>query len=120
MDPISTAIIAATAKLAEPAIKDAYEALKSLLAKKFGSNSEVLQAVKKLEEKSDSPARKEAVKEEVASVKANQDPELSKTAEALLSKLKGMPGGQQIVQQTVSGEGHIFSGTGDVRVDRGK
>ena len=38
MDPITTAILAALAKLAEPAIKDSYDGLKAIIKRKFGAN----------------------------------------------------------------------------------
>ena len=34
MEPITTALVAALGKLAEPAVKDAYEGLKALIMKK--------------------------------------------------------------------------------------
>ena len=56
MDPITTAVLAALGQLAEPAVKDAYEAFKSLLVRKFGKPSDVVKAVETLEAKPDSAA----------------------------------------------------------------
>ncbi len=50
--------------------------------------------------------------------KAHQDPEILKAAEALLAKLKDTPGGREIINQTVTGDQNIFSGSGDVTVSR--
>ena len=103
MDPITAAIVAAiaagTAKVAEQAIVDAYAGLKELLRRKFGAKSEVVKAVKALEAKPDSAARKDVVKEEVAAAKADQDPELLQAAHALLDKIGAQPGGVQVIQQ---------------------
>ncbi len=107
MDPITTAILAAiaagavagAAKVGEQAIVDAYTGLKELLKRKFGAKSEVVKAVKALETKPDSAARKDVVKEEVAAAKADQDPELLQAAQALLDKIGARPGGVQIIQQ---------------------
>lgn len=41
MDPITTAIVAALANLSKDVIKDSYNALKSALKKKFGSESDL-------------------------------------------------------------------------------
>ncbi|MDN0084941.1 hypothetical protein QU487_19685 [Crenobacter sp. SG2305] len=100
MDPIATAIIAALAAettagatdVAKKAIEDSYEELKSLLKKKFGSNSEVASAVESLENKPDSTGRQQTLAEELKLVQASADPEVLATAQALLAHLKGQPG----------------------------
>ncbi len=63
MDPITTAIVAALAALSKDAIKDSYNALKSALKKKFGSESDLVDAVDKLEKKPDSEGRKSMVQD---------------------------------------------------------
>ena len=122
MDPITTAILAAIAagavsgvtKVAEQVIVDAYGKLKELLKKKFGARSKVVKAVKELESNPKSAARKEVVKEEVAAVKADQDQELLKAAQALLKAVKAQPGGEQIIQ-TIIGDGNIqIAGDGNM------
>jgi predicted Ser/Thr protein kinase len=46
MDPITTAIVTALAtNLGKDAIKDGYEALKAAIKKKFGDDSDVVDAV---------------------------------------------------------------------------
>ena len=72
MDPITTAIIAALANLSKDVIKDGYNALKAALKKKFGSESDLVDAVEGLEKKPDSKARQAMLQEEVAVVKANE------------------------------------------------
>jgi hypothetical protein len=50
MDPITTAIVTAVGTgLAKDVIKDSYEALKAALKKKSGSESDLVDAVDKLE-----------------------------------------------------------------------
>ena len=120
MDLIYSAIIAALGKLGEDAIKDGYEALKALVKRKFGQNKDLNEAIQKIEDKPDSSGRREMLKEEIAASKVDQDEEIVKAATALLEKLKALPGGQQIIQQTVTGNQNIFSGTGNVNVSFGK
>jgi hypothetical protein len=116
MDPISTAILAALAKLAEPAIKDAYDGLKAIIKRKFGAHHEVVQAVESLEKKPDSVGRREMLNEEMASSGVAADTEILAAAHSLLENLKNQPGGQEIVQQIVTGNRNIFSGTGDIHI----
>jgi hypothetical protein len=107
MDPITTAIIAALAagvtggatKVGQQVIVDAYTALKGLLKKKFGEQSEVVKSVEGLESKPDSTARKELLKEEVTAVKADQDADILRAAQDLLEKIKTQPGGESHIQQ---------------------
>ncbi len=100
MDIITTAIVAALANLSKEAIKDSYNALKAALKKKFGSESELVDAVDKLEKKPDSEARKAIVQEEVEVAKVNNDPSLLQLAQNLLDKIKEQPEGQEIINQT--------------------
>lgn len=116
MDPITTAILAALAKLAEPAIKDAYDGLKAIIKRKFGAHHEVVQAVENVERKPDSSGRREMLKEEIASSKAEADPEIVAATQALLQKLQQLPGGQEIIQQVVTGDYNIFTGHGDIHI----
>ena len=114
MDPITLAIIGALSKLSENVISDAYQALKNAIAHKCGVDSEVVKAVQNLEKKPDSKGRVETLQEEVLAAKIDHDPELLKASNALLSKLKDFPEAQTIINQTVTGNQNIFSGTGNV------
>ncbi|NJL53162.1 MAG: hypothetical protein HC930_14965 [Hydrococcus sp. SU_1_0] len=100
MDIITTAIIAALAALSKDAINDSYNALKSALKKKFGSESEVVNSVEGLEKKPDSKGRQATLQEEIENAKVNDDAEIVQLAQDLLNKLKNEPGGQQIINQT--------------------
>jgi disulfide oxidoreductase YuzD len=112
MDVITTAIIAALAALSKDAIKDSYNALKSALKRKFGSNSGIVDAVEGLEKKPDSQDRQTTLQEEIENAKVNDDEEIVQLAQNLLHKLKDEPGGQQIINQTQinTASGNIVSG----------
>ncbi len=108
MDPITAAIIAATSALLpgvheveKKVFVDAYEALKNLIKKKFGRQSELVQAVEAVEAKPDSSARKELLKEEVTAAKADEDPDLRNAAEMLLKQVRMQPGGEQHIQSAI-------------------
>jgi hypothetical protein len=101
MDPITTAIVAALAKsLSQDVCKDSYVALKDALKKKFGHQSDLVDAVDKLEKNPDSEGRKTTLQEEVEISKVNDDPEILKLVQNLLDQIKEQPGGQQIINQT--------------------
>ena len=102
MDPITTAIMAALANLSKDAIKDGYNALKAAFKKKFGSESDLVDAVEKLEKKPDSEGRKATVQEEIEAAKVNDDPDIIRLAQDLLDKIKEQPGGQQTITQNIS------------------
>ena len=84
MDVITTAILAALANLSKDAIKDSYNALKNALKKKFGSESDLVDAVNKLEKKPDSEGRKATFLEEAEAAKVNDEPEILQLAQDLL------------------------------------
>lgn len=105
MDPITTAILTVIAtKTAEQVVVDAYKALKKLLKRKFGTKSKIIEAVAALEANPESAARKEVVKEEIATSKANRDPELLQAAQILLDKLNIKQVNEHLSQITVGNE----------------
>lgn len=117
MDVITPAIVGALASISKDAIKDSYDALKALLKKKFGEKSDLAEAVTKLEEKPNSEGRKATVQEEVEAAKANDDSELCQLAQNLLDKLKEQPGGQQVINQSISNVKYAAtSGTGNANI----
>jgi hypothetical protein len=119
MDPVTMAIISAVeagansaaGDVAKTALVDCYDGLKALLKKKFGSESDVAEAVDKLEDKPGAKGRRQTVEDEIAAVKASADPELLAAARALLDQVKAMPGAQHTVQ--------IASGTGIAQASGG-
>lgn len=103
MDPITTAILTgAAANLSADVIKGGYNALKAALKKKFGEESDLVDAVNKLEKTPDRADRKATVQTEVEIAKANDDSALVQLAQNLLAQLKEQPGGQQVINQTIS------------------
>lgn len=117
MEPISTAIIAGLAKLAEPAIKDAYNALKGVLTRKFGKGHDVVEAMDILEKHPASPGRAATLNEELVKAEANSDSEIMKAVQTLIASLQAQPGGQQITQN-VTGNSNIVAGR-DANVNQG-
>ncbi|WLE98705.1 MAG: hypothetical protein QTN59_07650 [Candidatus Electrothrix communis] len=89
-----------------------------MLLRKFGAESDLADAVAKLEQTPNAQWRQDALQEETAEAGADKDAEIITEAEALLAAIKALPGGkeavQQIVSQQVIGNENIFSGTGDV------
>ena len=99
MDLISTALIAAlNVGIGEP-IKNSYNALKRALQKKFGGDSDVVDAVIKLEKRPDSSGRQTTLKEEIVTIKDQEDLQLKQLAEALLKKIESIPEGQKIIKK---------------------
>lgn len=96
MDLITTSIVAALsagaisglADTAKMSITDSYNKLKSLLTKKHGASSDVMQAIAQLEAKPESQGRKETLAEEIDAVKAEQDEEILAAAKYLLTLMK--------------------------------
>ncbi|MGF6635238.1 hypothetical protein [Paraburkholderia sp. MM6662-R1] len=106
MDPVTTAIIAALSagasnaipEVAKKAIADGYDGLKALLKKKFGTDSDVLVAVEKLESKPDSAGRQQVMVEELSEAGVPADADLIGVATALLQQIKSQPGGVHHIQ----------------------
>lgn len=109
MDPITAAIVAALTAAAakgagavgERVLPDAYAALKALLRREFGEQSDVAKAVDGVEARPESSGRQQTLAEEVAAAKADQDPEVRRAAQALLDQVKAQPGGERHIQQAI-------------------
>lgn len=126
MDPITAAIIAALssgmAEVGKESVLDAYNALKSLLSRKFGSHSQVIKAVEDLERNPSSQARTAVLQEEVAKVKADQNPDLRRAAYILsqqvnyssVSRSNQVAYGNRNVQQQAGQNAYNVSGRGNV------
>lgn len=84
MDPISLAIISAltaglasgVTKIGETVIGDAYNALKTVLIRKFGSGSKVIQAVKEVEANPNSKQARAGLVAQITKTRADHDQEL--------------------------------------------
>jgi len=118
MEPVSTAMVAALAMISEKVVKDAYDGLKGLLIKKFGTQSELVATTEALEKQPDSAGRRETLKEELAAANADSDEQIVAAARALLEAIRSVPGGEQTINQTVTGDHNVFSGSGNVTVNR--
>jgi hypothetical protein len=118
-DTITTAIVAGLSAgaitgatdTAKKAIADGYEGLKSLIKKKFGGDSDAVEAIDKLEAKPDSDGRKQTLTEELKAVNAVSDPELATAAQSLLELIRVLPQGEKHIQ--------FARGTGIAQADRG-
>ena len=107
MDTVSAALIAANAidatlgvaRVSELSVRDNYITLKSLLEEKYGEESDLMEALERLELKSDSTERRSALQQAVEASEANQDSEVQEAAEALLKEVLNQPGGAQIIQE---------------------
>jgi hypothetical protein len=120
MDPITVAIVASLGKLGDTVVKDAYQALKGLLQRKFGGEKAVAAAVSDLEKEPASAGRKEVLREKVAAAGADRDEEVVRAAHALAEAVRATPGGSQVLHQTVTGDHNVVVGTGNVSVTYGK
>ncbi|MBO0791804.1 MAG: hypothetical protein J2P36_12770, partial [Ktedonobacteraceae bacterium] len=113
MDPITTAIVGALAagalsglsKIGETALFDAYTHLKSILTRKFGARSGVMQALVQLENKPASTNRQGVLHEELAAVNAGQDAEVRAAATHLRTVIQQH---QSINLQNASVKGSIY------------
>jgi flagellar hook-basal body complex protein FliE len=99
MDPVSTAIITALNVGISEVVKDAYTSLKGALQKKFGGNSDIVEAVKVLENKPDSTLFQGTLQKAIEITKAQEDDELKQLAKVLLKKLEEIPESQKVVSK---------------------
>ncbi len=122
MDIFTSAIAAALGNLGSAAVLGAYQAVKTLVQRKFGADHKMAKAIEELEQEPDSDGWKLVLQEAAKKAGADKDEEIIKAAQALLDAVKAQPGGAEavrsIVNQHVSGSGHIFSGTGHVTVTK--
>jgi len=89
--------------VSKAALTEAYGKLKALLVKKFGKDSDVVEAVEQVEAKPASDARKALLAEEVLTAKADQDSDLLALAQAL----------QQMLQSSSDTTGGVQTATGN-------
>ncbi|MBD2095943.1 hypothetical protein H6F90_12370 [Trichocoleus sp. FACHB-591] len=118
MDPITiilAALVAGAGKAAGDAAPDAYKGLKALIQKKFAGKP-VAEAM--LEEHEKDPETYAApLKKNLVEAGADEDEEILKAAQELLNQVKEQPGGQQIINQTVSNVKYAAtSGSGNASI----
>lgn len=101
MDLITTAIVAALSagavsgltETSKTAMTDAYQALKDLLVKKFGTSSHMVQAIDQLEAEPESTGHREGFQKEIIAVNAEQDHEVMAAARQVLAQVHFQQGG---------------------------
>lgn len=104
MEPVTFLAIAAfvvhqaSSTAVDRATADAYELLKDKLKGRLGDDSEVVDAVSRLEDKPESEPRQGVVREELDEAGADEDPEIEAAARKLLELMDGQPGASQHVQ----------------------
>jgi hypothetical protein len=108
---ISAGAVAGATDTAKSAIADAYQGLKSLIKKKFGYDSDVAEAIDKVEAKPDSDPWKQILTEELKAANLTSDAELVTAAQSLLSLIRALPQGKKHIQ--------VAEGTDIAQADRG-
>ncbi len=88
MDPITSVIVAALTAQVPVVVKDAYEALKKAIGKKFGKEGKVAEAVAALEKEPDFKPNRQALTGRMEQVQAAADNDLLKLAAALIVALE--------------------------------
>lgn len=120
MDIFLPAIAGALGNLGSAAVLGAYQAVKALIQRKFGTDNKMTKAIEELEQEPDSPGRKMLLQEAAAKAGADKDEEIIKAAQALLDAVKAQPDGEKVVQnivkQIVIGEKNIVAGVGDINI----
>ena len=116
MEPITSAIILALAKLSEKAIGDGYQALKALLKRKFGESSDIVVAAEKLEQAPDSEAWKAVLDEQAKKPEVSADEELRGVVDALLQRLDEIAPGGTKVEVTIGDQATVHGIVGAVEV----
>ena len=122
-DSVTTAIVAAVADLSGTLVKDSYTGLKNLIARKWGAASPVAKAVEGVEEKPGSTPRHGVLQEEIAAVKAQEEPEVAAAAARLIEAARTTPAGSQVInniQQNIRGSGNAALGSGTMNVNFGQ
>jgi hypothetical protein len=125
MDPVTTAIVAALAAggtagitdTAKTMITEAYQALKDLLQKKFGSESNLVKSVAVLEAKPTAVPRQQTLDEEIIEVHAHQDPDIMQAAQRVLQQIKAHPQAERHVQHVIGDYNAVVQGFGNATVN---
>jgi hypothetical protein len=110
MDPITTAIMAVLPDLASDTLKDAvksaYEGLKAVIRRKWGDTAPISKAIKAAEEDPTSKAQVGVLAEKVEAAKANEDADVMKALQELVTVLKAHDlGGEAVgrIQLNITG-----------------
>lgn len=115
MDPITTAIVATLPVLASDlvkfSVKDAYEALKSIIQRRWGATSPITQSLEGLERSPQSKERAKDFAEKVSTAEATADAEVMSALAELVHELKknGI-GGKEVATISVKISGGAVQG----------
>jgi hypothetical protein len=115
MDPITTAILAAVSPaltdVAKSGIKDAYEALKAVIRRKWGDTAPISKAISAIEEDPNSKAQAAVLEEKVSAVKATDDAEVAQALQQLVEQMKthGV-GGEAVAKMQINISGGVVQG----------
>ncbi len=124
IDPVSTALIAATVagaaaglnEASKTALTDAYGALKAKIQERFGQHHALVNAIEAVEAKPISAGRQTTLVEEVKDSGADQDAGLITLAEQIRQLLKEYAKTNVAVQQIITGDYNATSIHGDATV----
>jgi hypothetical protein len=116
MEPITAALVAALTRLSEAAISDGYQALKTLLKRKFGDQSDIAVAVEKLEQDPQSATWNAAFDEEVRKNEVSKDDDLRKSVDDLVAHL-GAAGVKVKVKVSDQATAQGVIGAGNVNIE---
>ncbi|MDX8392873.1 MAG: hypothetical protein R8K53_09980 [Mariprofundaceae bacterium] len=117
---ISAGVLSGAKDAAKKSISDAYEALKKLLQKKCGEQSEVMQSVMNLENKPESEGYQMVLQENIAETKVDEDTEIHGLAKKLIEKLQQSTPGQHFEQHTTGNKNTQvqINGSGNVTIKK--
>src|ERR1700693_5332053 len=92
MDTITAAILAVLPALAsdvvKSGVKDAYEALKAVIRRKWGDTAPISKAISAVEEDPTSKAQAAVLQEKVEAVKASEDADVVQALHRLIQQMK--------------------------------
>lgn len=91
-----TAVTSGLTTVGKSAVVDTYNAIKTLIQSKYG-NTDLPDAVEKLEQKPDSQSRQGMVQEELETAGADKDKEMLDLVNQLIEALKETPEGQKAI-----------------------
>jgi hypothetical protein len=110
---------ASTREVTAQAVKDAYSALKALVVRRFGNETDLATTIERLEKNPDSKPRLDSLREELQVAGAGSDMELVSLASGLLDILKANARQQGNFMAILHGSGAIAQGVGAVAAAAG-
>jgi hypothetical protein len=112
MDQITTTILTALgvmgSEVIKSGVKDAYEALKAVIRRKWGEDAPISKAIAALEEDPQSKAQAAVLEEKVSQVKATDDAEVAQALQKLVEQI-GV-GGEAVARIRFKMSGGVVQG----------